>query len=182
MPRKTDRAWKSISGVYPGVWPTLPTAVWAPAMPEPTAPAHAPSEPAADIKPAASPVLKREGASSVDVTTSGNSSDISPTSPFVQKLYAMLEEESEGEGRAVWVESAECTRRGWPLDAFTVLDNARFQSEVLPKFYRHSNFTRSAPHPQNPRTNRSPGAPSRLSPTLTANRPRVFLSLCVACV
>jgi len=103
-----------------------------PAAPEPTAPKTAPSEPGTDLKEEAAP----------EVTTSGDLSDISPTSPFVQKLYAMLAEESTGERRAVWVESAECTRRGWPMDAFTVLDNARFQSEVLPKFYRHSNFTR----------------------------------------
>lgn len=70
------------------------------------------------------------------------SEDINPTCPFVQKLYAMLEEETVGGKRAEWVDPEDCTKRGWPLDAFTVSNNSLFQTEVLPKFYRHANFTR----------------------------------------
>ena len=92
------------------------------------------------------------GAKAADSGAKADSSEISPTSPFVQKLYALLVEESEREGpkRAEWVDPEECTRRGWPQDAFTVLDNAGFQREVLPTYYRHANFTRRAHAPPPP--------------------------------
>jgi len=64
--------------------------------------------------------------------------------PFISKLHSLLQEESvpeAGARRAVWVEHEECRRKGWPNGAFTVLDNQLFEKEVLPKFYKHSNFT-----------------------------------------
>lgn len=64
--------------------------------------------------------------------------------PFIQKLHSLLEEESAPEGgarRAAWIDHDECRRKGWPNGAFTVLDNQLFEKQVLPKFYKHSNFT-----------------------------------------
>jgi hypothetical protein len=64
--------------------------------------------------------------------------------PFIQKLYNLLAEESasgSGARRAVWVDPSECRRKGWPSGAFTVLENQQFEKEVLPKFYKHSNYT-----------------------------------------
>jgi hypothetical protein len=64
--------------------------------------------------------------------------------PFIQKLHSLLEEESAPEGgarRAVWIDHEECRAKGWPNGTFTVLDNQLFEKDVLPKFYKHSNFT-----------------------------------------
>ena len=61
---------------------------------------------------------------------------------FVHKLYSMLEQESRGEKRVSWVDPGRCEQRRWPLGAFIVFDILAFQSEVLPQFFRHSNFSR----------------------------------------
>ena len=60
--------------------------------------------------------------------------------PFVQKLHGLLAEGSSQQS-AAWVGLAERERKGWPSGSFTVLDNQRFEKEVLPQFYRHSNYT-----------------------------------------
>ena len=70
--------------------------------------------------------------------------DMNDPAPFIQKLHSLLEEESAPEGgsrRAVWIDHEECRAKGWLNGAFTVLDNQLFEKEVLPKFYKHSNFT-----------------------------------------
>ena len=138
---------------------------------QPQAQAPAPGPAAVSMPGASQPGAKKAADSgakkAADSGAKADSSEILPTSPFVQKLYALLVEESEREGpkRAEWVDPEECTRRGWPQDAFTVLDNAGFQREVLPKFYRHANFTRRAPvTPPPPHTHPSP-------PTAATARP-----------
>jgi hypothetical protein len=84
-------------------------------------------------------------------------------SPFVSKLHQLLtaaaaEEPDPGRRAVDWLtpsgpsdQPAEdeqsaagwpsSSRRSWPVGAFCVHDNATFEAQVLPRYYRHSNFS-----------------------------------------
>lgn len=66
-----------------------------------------------------------------------SNSGTSKPQKFLPSLYAMIEAESEGDGSVVWDGHTET----WPHDAFTVVNKAHFEAVVLPKYYKHSNFT-----------------------------------------
>eukprot|EP01051_Picozoa_sp_SAG22_P016619 SAG22_NODE_2380_length_2632_cov_2.092381_1_plen_478_part_00 len=67
--------------------------------------------------------------------------------PFLRQLFAMVEEETTGDRNVVWIASAtgkaelgmHATHAA--ADAFTVLNKAQFEASVLPKYYKHNNFT-----------------------------------------
>jgi hypothetical protein len=60
--------------------------------------------------------------------------------PFVTRLHQLLTAESASDTGRI-VEWERNPRPQWPAGAFTVHNNEEFAKQILPKYFKHSNFT-----------------------------------------